>query len=81
MVLFYRKKKKKTKELENKIKVGIRVEVPFRSQRLEGFVLEIKDKSSLELKEIIGMFLPDFMYKIFDHLPIPFENDNLEYPH
>ena len=37
------------------IKVGIRVEVPFGNQILDGFVLEIKDNldSSYELKEII----------------------------
>ena len=40
-------------ELKDKIKVGIRVEVPFGRQTLEGFVLEIKEDSSLEqLKEI-----------------------------
>ena len=43
------------KQLEADIKIGIRVEVPFGSQTLDGFVLEIKDKSSseFELKEII----------------------------
>ena len=42
-------------DLEKDIKVGIRVEVPFASQILDGFVLEIKDKndSSYELKEIL----------------------------
>ena len=41
-------------ELEEFIKVGIRVEVPFGYQKLEGFVLEIKENSSLDkLKEII----------------------------
>ncbi len=42
-------------ELESFIKIGIRVEVPFGYQKLEGFVLEIKKKSLLEeeLKEII----------------------------
>ena len=48
-------------QLEDKIKIGIRVEVPFGSQRLEGFVLEIKDKSSLELKEIIGIVDEDIV--------------------
>ena len=48
-------------QLEDKIKIGIRVEVPFGSQRLEGFVLEIKDKSSLELKEIIGIIDEDIV--------------------
>lgn len=38
------------------IKEGIRVEVPFGHQTLEGFVLEIKDKSeSKVLKEIISV--------------------------
>lgn len=40
-------------ELESFIKIGIRVEVPFGYQKLEGFVLEIKNKSLLSLKEII----------------------------
>ena len=40
--------------LEKDIKIGIRVEVPFGRQTLEGFVLEIKDSSELDkLKEII----------------------------
>ena len=45
------------KQLETDIKIGIRVEVPFGSQTLDGFVLEIKDKSSseFELKEIISI--------------------------
>ncbi|MDD3242052.1 MAG: primosomal protein N', partial [Bacilli bacterium] len=38
------------------IKVGIRVLVPFGSQKLEGFVIKINDSSSsLELKEIIDV--------------------------
>ncbi len=42
--------------LEKDIKIGIRVEVPFGRQVLEGFVLEIKNKSELsDLKEIIGI--------------------------
>ena len=32
-------------ELENKIKVGIRVKVPFATRELEGFVLEIINDS------------------------------------
>ncbi len=40
-------------DLRDKIKVGMRVVVPFAHQHLEGFVLEIKDKSdALELKSI-----------------------------
>ncbi|MDD6223813.1 MAG: primosomal protein N' [bacterium] len=41
--------------LESKIKIGIRVQVPFGKQQLEGFVLNIKKATSLEveLKEII----------------------------
>ncbi len=41
--------------LESKIKIGIRVEVPFGYQKLEGFVLEIKGQSSyaVNLKQII----------------------------
>ena len=45
------------KNLQDDIKIGIRVEVPFGSQTLEGFVLEIKDESSsdFKLKEIISI--------------------------
>ncbi len=43
------------KELECSIKLGIRVLVPFGKQILEGFVLEIKDSSELELKEIYSI--------------------------
>ena len=45
------------KNLEEFVKVGIRVEVPFGNQTLEGFVLEIKDNfdSSYKLKEIISI--------------------------
>ena len=41
--------------LQDKIKVGIRVLVPFGNQKLEGFVLKIKPEkeSIIELKEII----------------------------
>ena len=41
--------------LQDKIKVGIRVLVPFGNQKLEGFVLKIKPKkeSIIELKEIL----------------------------
>ena len=48
-------------ELLDKIKIGIRVEVPFGHQTLEGFVLEIKKESStdLELKEIISIIDDD----------------------
>ncbi len=43
--------------LVNDIKVGIRVEVPFGKQTLDGFVLEIKDKSDtdIKLKDIISI--------------------------
>lgn len=42
-------------ELINSIKIGIRVEVPFGRQTLDGFVLEIKDNSDIELKDIISI--------------------------
>ena len=43
--------------LKNKVKVGIRVIVPFGKQKLEGFVLNITDKKDIdyELKEIIDV--------------------------
>ncbi len=47
--------------LENDIKVGIRVSVPFGKMVLEGFVLELKDSSSLELKDIIEIIDSDIV--------------------
>lgn len=43
--------------LHSKIKVGVRVEVPFGYQKLEGFILEIKDVTThdQELKKIISV--------------------------
>lgn len=38
--------------LEKDIKVGIRVKVPFGKQMLEGFVMEINNKTDMELKDI-----------------------------
>jgi len=44
------------KELVSKIKIGIRVVVPFGRMELEGFILEIKDNSDIDdLKEIIDI--------------------------
>ena len=48
------------KELEDKIKIGIRVLVPFGSQTLEGFVLNIKNGINIdyeikEIKEVIDL--------------------------
>lgn len=49
-------------ELEELIKVGIRVEVPFGYQKLEGFVLEIKNNSNLDqVKEIIRVVDDDIV--------------------
>ena len=43
--------------LENKIKIGIRVEVPFGKQKLEGFVLDIRESydSSIVLRDILNV--------------------------
>ena len=51
------------KELEESIKVGIRVLVPFGRMTLEGFVLEIKDSKSTEkdLKSIIDVVDKDIV--------------------
>ena len=51
------------KELEDSIKVGIRVSVPFGRMTLEGFVLEIKDSNttSIELKSIIDVVDKDIV--------------------
>ncbi len=45
------------KDLEDKIKIGIRVLVPFKYQKLEGFVLKIENDKiyDYELKEIISI--------------------------
>ena len=45
------------KNLRDKIKVGVRVLVPFSSFKLEGFVLNIKEnlENDYELKEIIDV--------------------------
>lgn len=49
-------------DLIEKIKIGIRVEVPFGYQRLEGFVLEIKENSSEKnLKEIYRVIDQDIV--------------------
>ena len=40
-------------DLEENIKVGIRVKVPFGKQTLEGFVMEINNKTDIDLKDII----------------------------
>lgn len=47
------------KQLEDKISIGMRVEVPFGMQILEGFVMSISnDKKDMELKEIINIVDP-----------------------
>ena len=43
------------------IKIGIRVLVPFGSQKVEGFVLEIKDSSDVLLKEIYDIVDQDIV--------------------
>ena len=47
--------------LEPSIKRGIRVLVPFGRQTLEGFVLEIKESSEVELKEIYSVVDSDIV--------------------
>ena len=49
------------KDFKEKIKVGIRVLVPFGKQKLEGFVLKMKENEKLdyELKEIISLIDED----------------------
>lgn len=50
------------KDLINDIKVGIRVSVPFGRMVLEGFVVEVKSKSSLsELKDVIDIIDRDIV--------------------
>lgn len=53
------------KELENKIKIGVRVLAPFANFKLEGFVLDILDKDNYEadyeLKEIIEVIDEDIV--------------------
>ena len=47
--------------LVSSIKVGIRVLVPFGKQTLEGFVLEIKNSSDRDLKEIFSILDQDIV--------------------
>lgn len=47
--------------LKDKVKIGIRVSVPFSSQILEGFVLEIKESTDIETKEIIDIIDEDII--------------------
>ena len=47
--------------LEDKIKVGIRVKVPFGKQTLEGFVMEINNKTDMELKDILEIVDKDII--------------------
>lgn len=39
----------------DKIKLGIRVKVPFGKMKLEGFVVEVKDSSDIEVKDILDV--------------------------
>lgn len=41
--------------LEKEIKLGIRVLVPFGRQKLEGFIVRIKDKTEIDTKSIISI--------------------------
>ena len=43
------------KVLENEIEIGKRVLVPFNNQKLEGFILNIKDKVDFKTKDIISI--------------------------
>lgn len=47
--------------LIDKVKVGIRVTVPFSNQTLEGFILELSDTSNFDLKEIINVVDEDII--------------------
>ena len=47
--------------LRDKIKLGIRVKVPFGFMELEGFIVEIKNGSSIEVKDILGVVDEDIV--------------------
>ena len=48
--------------LESKIKIGVRVTVPFHNQILEGFILSINEnKEDRELKEVINVVDDDII--------------------
>ncbi len=47
--------------LTNRIKIGIRVKVPFGKQTLEGFIMEINNESNIELKDIIDIVDEDII--------------------
>ena len=48
-------------DLEKNIKLGIRVEVPFGYQRLEGFVISFEEKPEMETKSIISIIDEDII--------------------
>ena len=47
--------------LRDKIKLGIRVKVPFGFMELEGFIVEIKNESSIEVKDILDVVDEDII--------------------
>lgn len=49
------------KELEPNIKLGIRVEVPFGHQQLEGFVVSFEEEPELKTKDIISIIDDDIV--------------------
>lgn len=49
------------KELQDNVKVGIRVKVPFGKQTLEGFIMEINNESNQDLKDIIEIVDKDII--------------------
>ena len=49
------------KDLEKNIKLGIRVEVPFGYQRLEGFVISFEEEPEMETKSIISIIDEDII--------------------
>ena len=49
------------KEIQDNVKVGIRVKVPFGKQTLEGFVMEINKDIDQELKDIIEIVDKDII--------------------
>ena len=48
-------------DLEKNIKLGIRVEVPFGYQRLEGFVISFEEEPEMETKSIISIIDEDII--------------------
>ena len=65
-------------DLIDKVKVGVRVSVPFGKMTIDGFILEIKEDSDRELKEILLIKDEDIILndELLSELPDYYNNIN-----